>query len=225
MSSRKEQKQALREERLARESAAAAAARRKRLIGYIAGGVLAGAAVAAIVVALVAGGGGGGNGNGGGDFPDGSVPKQRISDLEPAAKAAGCVVQSPRNEGRGHVQGPVTYRSNPPTSGNHDQIPANDGAYMESPPKENLVHTLEHGRILIQFRPSVPDEVKGDLKALFDEDPYHMALAPNQTQMPYEVAATAWGQLLGCPQMNDRVFDAIRAFRDRYRDQGPEFVP
>jgi hypothetical protein len=43
--------------------------------------------------------------------------------------------------------------------------------------------------------------------------------------MKYAVAATTWGQLLGCPRMNDRVFDALRAFRERYIDQGPERVP
>jgi hypothetical protein len=43
--------------------------------------------------------------------------------------------------------------------------------------------------------------------------------------MKYQVAATAWGQLLGCPTMNPKVFDAIRTFRERYIDHGPEAVP
>ncbi len=43
--------------------------------------------------------------------------------------------------------------------------------------------------------------------------------------MPYEVAATAWGHLLGCPKMNDEVFDALRAFFKDYVDKGPEKVP
>ncbi len=42
--------------------------------------------------------------------------------------------------------------------------------------------------------------------------------------MPYAVAATAWTQMLGCRQMNDKVFDALRAFRARYVDKGPELV-
>ncbi len=52
-----------------------------------------------------------------------------------------------------------------------------------------------------------------------------MLLFQNTTGMPYQVAATAWGQLLGCPQMNPKVFDAIRTFRERYLDKGPEVVP
>ena len=38
-------------------------------------------------------------------------------------------------------------------------------------------------------------------------------------------ATNAWGHLLGCPTMNDKVFDAIRAFRANYIDKGPETVP
>jgi hypothetical protein len=52
-----------------------------------------------------------------------------------------------------------------------------------------------------------------------------MLLFENTTHMPYAVAATAWGHLLGCPQMNDRVFDALRTFRAAYIDKGPEIVP
>lgn len=52
-----------------------------------------------------------------------------------------------------------------------------------------------------------------------------MLLFPN-ADMPYEVAATAWTRLLGCDRYQGRAtLDAIRAFRDIYRGQGPEPVP
>jgi hypothetical protein len=63
LSSRKEQKERLREERLERERAAAASSERRRRL-MIGGGVLVAAAVIAVVVVLVAGGGGGNNGGG-----------------------------------------------------------------------------------------------------------------------------------------------------------------
>jgi uncharacterized protein DUF3105 len=225
MASRKEQKERLRQERLRREAEAAAATQRRRFMGYAAAGVLAVAAVAAIVVVAFAGGGGDGAGGTHGKFPSGSVPKQRTTNLQKAAQLAGCELKSFPIEGRTHVTGTVKYKTNPPTSGNHNPVPAEDGAYTEAPGTEHLVHSLEHGRIIVQFKPTVPAKVKGDLKALFDEDPYHMFLTPNETGMPYEVAATGWGQLLGCRKMDDRVFDAIRAFRDSFRDRGPEFRP
>ena len=51
-----------------------------------------------------------------------------------------------------------------------------------------------------------------------------MLLFENTTGMPSAVAATAWGHSLTCPEMNDKVFDAIRTFRARYIDKGPETV-
>jgi hypothetical protein len=228
MASRKEQKERLRAERLEREQQAQAAARRKRLVGYGVGGVLAVAAVVAIVVVLVSGGGDGSSeAAADGEFPEGSVPAEEITDLEEAARAADCKLEQTESEGNEHVdEGTrVEYEANPPTSGDHLVVPAEDGAYTEAPPTGALVHSLEHGRILIQYDPAITESVKGDLKALYDEDPYHMILAPNETDMPFEVAATTWTRSLGCPEMNPQVFDAIRAFRNEFRDEGPEFVP
>ena len=227
MASRKDQKAELRAEREQREREAAAAEKRKRTVGYAVGGLLAAAAVIAILAVLLSGGGddGGSSEAGSGDWPKGSIPAAQQTDPDAAIKAASCTVKSPKEEGNKHVDGEVTYRANPPTSGDHFIEPAADGAYLEAPRKEQTMHTLEHSRIAIQFKPTVPDTVKGNLKALFDEDPYHMIIFPNQTNMPFAVAATAWNQQLTCNAYNDKVPDAIRAFKNQYRDRGPEQVP
>lgn len=226
MASRKEEKERLRAERLARESAAQAAQRRKRLVGYGAGAVLAAAAVAAIVVAIGAGlGDGDGASASASEFPAGSVPPAEEADLEVAARQARCELSEDPEEGNTHVEELPDYRANPPSSGDHFAVPAEDGAYTDPPEVGSLIHSLEHGRVIIQFDPPAPDSVKGDLKALYDEDPYHVILVPNATEMPFEVAATAWTRTLGCEEMAPRVFDALRAFRDEFRDAGPEFVP
>ena len=39
------------------------------------------------------------------------------------------------------------------------------------------------------------------------------------------VPATAWGQMVTCPDLSPESIDALRAFRDLYTDKGPEFVP
>ncbi len=233
MASRKEQKERLKAERLERERQAQSAERRKQLVGYGAGGVLVVGVIVALVVVILAGGNDDGGAAGGAElasadeFSEGSVPAQDVTDLEEAADAAGCKLKESPSEGNEHVppDTEVEYGTNPPTSGDHFAVPADDGAYVEAPETSALVHSLEHGRIFIQFDPAAPESVMGDLKALYDEDPYHMIIAPNETDMPYEVAATAWTRTLGCPEMNEDVFDAIRAFRDEYRDEGPEFVP
>ena len=84
---------------------------------------------------------------------------------------------------------------------------------------------MEHGRVAIQYSPDLPEADQLELKGLFDESPGGMLLFPNP-EMPYEVAATAWTQLVGCERYEGpATIDAIRAFRDTYRGQGPEPVP
>lgn len=235
MADRREQKESLRAQRLERERAEAAARKRRRLVLVV---------LAAIVAIAVAGGAAAFTLTGGADSPEaggvdaGEVPPRRETNLERAVEAAGCTLRRERARGDGeHVEGRVPYESKPPHSGPHNPIPAEDGAYQEAPPMENLVHSLEHGRITVQYGPDVPDEVVGSLKAMFDEDPVHMILVPDQSGMEYAVAATAWtdedgagpkpsyGRLLGCPEVNPQTYDALRAFRDSFRDRGPEYVP
>jgi len=231
VASRKEEKEALREERLAREREAASGERRRRMLGYGVGGVIAVAAIVAVVLVALAPGAEQSPSSPqtqGVDFPEGSVPPAGplARDLPAAARAAGCTVENPKNEGSTHVTTPVRYKANPPTSGNHNPEAAPDGAYLSPPGKvENLMHDLEHGRVHMQYRVDAPDPVKGNLKALFDEDPYHILLTPNVTKMRAEVAATTWDHALICPRENPKVYDALRAFTRAYRDRGPEYVP
>jgi hypothetical protein len=88
-----------------------------------------------------------------------------------------------------------------------------------------FVHSLEHGRIEIQYSPDLPEEDQLALKGVFDESPGGVLLFPND-DMPYEVAVTAWTQLMGCKAFEgDATLDAIRDFRDIYLGQAPENVP
>jgi hypothetical protein len=237
VASRQEEKERRRQERLERErKEAAAAARRKRL--QLGGGVLLGiAAIAAIVVAVVIGLGGGGSETeaqapSSADKSGATIPPQATSDYQAAAKAAGCKLNNPPFEGAGHEQKdfkPSDYKTNPPTSGAHFPDWYDDGVYAPgtTPNLGMLVHPLEHGRIEVQYKPGTPKADVSRLEALLAEQNsgYHMLLFENTTGMPYAVAATAWTHSLTCPEMNDKVFDAIRTFRARYIDKGPERVP
>jgi hypothetical protein len=235
MSSRREQKEALRRERERREAEAKAAQQRKRLVG-IGGGVLIAAVAVVLIVVLAAGGGGGGERvRGEGDtFPSGgSVSEQQVFDLQEAANAAGCELASNRATSRDHVEDP-SFEQNPPTSGSHFAAPAEDGLYNGEPPTDGeLVHSLEHGRVIIWAKPSLPREARQTIRALFDNDSFQL-LVVRRASMPYAVAATAWnadpepngtGRLMGCPEWNDDVPDALRSFMDEHRANGPEPVP
>lgn len=232
MASRQEEKEKRRRERLAEEAKAKSAAARARRLQIVGGGVIAVAIVAVAVVLITSGGGGKGSETTDTKAASVPIPAQKITDLAAAAKAADCTLKTYPNYGRTHVTGTVNYKTNPPTSGNHNPIPAEDGIYDpgNTPAKENFTHSLEHGRIEIQYRPGTSAKVRDQLETLFSEKVkgsagYHTLLFENNTNMPFAIAATAWTHLLGCPKMNDQVFDAIRTFRSAYTDKGPEFIP
>jgi len=160
------------------------------------------------------------------------LPPVEVERLDNAALAAGCTLRNPRNEGAAHESREVTavdYRSNPPTSGTHFPEWAADGVYEPgtTPPLGQLVHALEHGRVHVQYAEDAAPETPARLRLLVDEleGGYHLLLYQNRTGMPYAVAATAWDQMIGCPAMNEQVFDALRAFRNAFVDKGPELVP
>ena len=238
MSHRREQKEALRAERLERERQAQAAEQRKKMLGYGLGGLLALAAVVVLVIVATGGGGGGGNDAQAAEvFPDGgSFPEQKVFDVAPAAEAAGCTLKDVKGTSRQHttsLDDRVKYTSNPPTSGRHYEIPAEDGIYGDAPQDEALVHGMEHGRVIFWVKPSAPDDVRANIRALVEDDSYQMFLVP-RSNMPYEVAATAWdadpapngtGKLMTCDKVNDQTYDALAAFRDEHRSQGPEPIP
>jgi Protein of unknown function (DUF3105) len=237
VSSRQEEKQRRREERQARERAEKAKAARRQRLQYALGG-LAGIAAIAVGVAIAAGavgGDDGGGGDGGAAAPSAGevqLPQQQIGELEAAADAACCKLRNPKIQGAQHEDREFTaddYETNPPSSGNHNPDWYDDGVYApgDVPRLGMLVHTLEHGRIDVQYKPGTPAETVAQLEALLaeQEDGYHMLLFENTTGMQSQVAAAAWGHTLECPSMNDKVFDALRTFRLEYIDQGPENVP
>lgn len=222
MASRQEEKEQRKRDREEAERAAAQTAKRKRLLQIIAG-VAGGAAAVAIVVLVIAGGG-----DSQGD----------AGELSALAETAGCSVRSFPDEGNTHIDKkftPADYKTNPPTSGNH--VPpgqeAADGVYApgNEPELGRWVHTLEHGRILFQYKPGTSDANIAKLQKLFNEpvldsgNGYHSVLMQNNTKMPFEVAAVAWRHYIGCPKFTDAAIPAMDAFRQVYVDQAPEQVP
>jgi hypothetical protein len=245
MATRKEEKERLRAARLEAERLEALGARKRLILGYGVAGVLTAAVLAGIVIAIASGGGGSGEdtpeaahidlatGSLSGVAPDGreGTPPPEVGnlDLENAAADAGCTLRvGLPEEGRTHLEpgaDPPKYQTNPPTSGDHSPVFQADGAYEESPELIEFVHSLEHGRIEIQYAPDLPEADQLALKGVFDDSPSGMLLFPN-SRMPYEVAATAWTQLLGCKSYEGaKTLDAIRNFRDQFRGRGPEAVP
>jgi Protein of unknown function (DUF3105) len=245
--SRKEEKERLREIRREKEQRAEAELRRRMRVGYAIAGLLGVAVVAAIIVFALGSGGGEsskahinlGSGSTNGVAPDsrtGTAPAPvKVSDLKTAAKQAGCVLrQNLPDEGHTHIspEAPTPkYKTNPPTSGPHVEPPYQqaDGAYSKEPKEIDFVHSLEHGRMEIQYSPKLASPEQLQLKGLYDTFYAGTLLFPNQ-QMPYEVAATTWTNLLGCKTYKGAItLDAIRDFGKatwgRFGGEPPEAFP
>jgi hypothetical protein len=237
VSSRQEEKERRRREREEREQAEAGKAASRRRLQLVGGAVLGLVAIGAVVAAIASSGGGGDSkADSGSSYGSATIPARKTTNFNQAVTASGCEFKTYPSEGRTHLPSDTavnnSYKTNPPTSGNHRPTPAQDGVYAagNTPAKENFVHTLEHGRIELQYSPKASKTVRDQMAALFNEKNkgvagYHMLLFENNTNMPYEVAATAWTHILGCKTVNDKTWDALRAFRDRFVDKGPELIP
>jgi uncharacterized protein DUF3105 len=217
MASRQEEKERRRRERLEAEQAAEKAASRKRTLRIGGAAVLVVAVIAAIAVVALAGGGS--------NTPD-------TSNLAADATAAGCTFKSFPSEGRNHTTSKVTYKTNPPTSGNHNPTPAQDGIYApgNEPQPENYVHSLEHGRIEFEYKKGTPQAQVAQMQKVAEEPindsaGYHVLMFENNTNMPSQFALAAWTKLLTCDKLTPQSLDVMRQFRKAFTDKGPEFIP
>jgi Protein of unknown function (DUF3105) len=232
MANRREEERArLREAREEREKEHSSSERKRLLIGYSVAGVVGLIVIVAIVVAVASSGSGGGGGLSHIDTRSGSTngvqpdsrsgpkpPPVKVANLKKAAKEAGCVLRLHLPE-EGHTHIPPgspspEYKTSPPTSGNHVEPPFQqaDGAYSEEPEKIDFVHSLEHGRLEIQYSPELPEPDQLALKGLYETLYAATLLFPNE-EMPYAVAATTWRNLLGCKQYKGPItLDAVRDF-------------
>lgn len=235
MASREEEKRLRREEREKAQAAAAAAQRRSKRLQFLLGGLLTVAVIAGGILLATRDNGKSGGSEGSAKTPtaatdaSAAIPPASDRNLDTAAKRAGCVLLNPSLEGSSHVEGKVKYKSNPPTSGNHNAVPALDGIYDpgQEPTTEHWLHSLEHSRVNVMYRPGTSKDQIAKLETLVSEPlngkaGYKTLLFQNDTNMPYAVAATSWGHLIGCKRLSNAMYDALRDFREKYIDKGPE---
>jgi Protein of unknown function (DUF3105) len=130
-------------------------------------------------------------------------------------------VQTFADQGQEHLQPGqdyTAYNSTPATSGPHDPSPAPCGISSQPIPNTVQVHDLEHGVVVIQYRPGLdPSQVQA-LEALGRSYSSHVIVAP-YPGLPNPVTATAWTKLL---RLNRADVGKLRRFVDRFRQHGPE---
>jgi hypothetical protein len=136
-----------------------------------------------------------------------------------AVRALG--VQSFANQGQQHLQPGqdyTAYNSTPATSGPHAPTPAPCGVSSQPIPNTVQVHDLEHGVVMVQYRPGLdPGQVQA-LEALGRSYTSHVLVAP-YPGLPSPVTATAWTKLMTLDRADT---GKLRRFISLYRQRGPE---
>lgn len=167
---------------------------------------LLGVAIVLILVALLQ--------NAGGEY-----------DVETLNYNAQIEVTTDRNYGEGHSEMPIQYEMKLPTSGTHSPHDLKFGYYEKKPPTEELVHNLEHGDILIYYRPDANEALKEAIKNLthFRKAGAGILAVPSE-DIPEgkEIVMNAWTKT-----MELTVYDEQKAGTFIYQliNQGPEKIP
>ncbi|MBI2845923.1 MAG: DUF3105 domain-containing protein [Chloroflexi bacterium] len=119
------------------------------------------------------------------------------------------------------------YNSNPPTSGWHYSLPAEPGVYAEPVPDGNLIHSLEHGYVIISYNcaslsESECQDLRQKLTDIFNAEGAWKLIVVPRPELDTTIALTAWGWI---DKFDDYDEARIRSFIARFRDQGPEDTP
>ena len=137
--------------------------------------------------------------------------------LARATSAASCgQVQQFKEAGRNHItadQQPKNWNSQPPTSGDHLATPLPPGVYQDPQDERALVHNLEHGYVVVQYK-NLPQKQVDLLNGIGDGlKGKKFVLAPYDGLPSDGVALTAWRTLQTCQQANA---DVVSAFVNAY---------
>lgn len=98
-----------------------------------------------------------------------------------------------------HVDGDVDYEQDPPVGGQHADRWLDCGAYETQVRAENVVHDLEHGTVLLTYRPGTSTADVERLEALL---PDNGILSP-WDGLDAPVVVTVWGRQLALTGADD----------------------
>jgi hypothetical protein len=123
------------------------------------------------------------------------------------------------------ISNPVCYTSNPPTSGPHAQSPMPFGVLANPAPKENLIHNMEHGGVVIWYNTTnqqIIDQLKKITEQQMDRRRLVVLSAYSEMETDY-VAVTGWTRLDKFPISEfseKRVNDFVEEHQRRFNPEG-----
>lgn len=127
------------------------------------------------------------------------------------------------SEGANHVpEGTeLKYESNPPHSGPHYAKTAQAGVYDEAPEDGFLVHSLEHGAVILWYDEKLLKTDIDSLKKIFDKMPGKTIMTPRKG-MDAQVALTSWTRILKLEKIDEK---QILDFYEANYNRAPENAP
>lgn len=115
----------------------------------------------------------------------------------------------------------IQYNSNPPAAGSHYATTAHSGIYETPPPDGNLVHSLEHGAVILWYKPDLPKEDIEKLKNIFNGES-GKSIMVSRSSLDVPVAVSSWGRVLKLQTIDEK---QIKDFLETNRDRAPEQAP
>ena len=142
--------------------------------------------------------------------------------LATQGEAALSRVRTTPAQGGGHLALGQSHEYNQrfPTSGIHNSVPAGSGFYRTFQPPTTLVHSIEHGQVVIYYESPGAEAIQllKDWTSLHDGR-WDGVIAVPATGLGQAVVLTAWRKIL---RLKDFDAAAAAAFIDQYRGRGPE---
>lgn len=135
----------------------------------------------------------------------------------------------------------VHYSTNPPVFGPHYAEWTKSGVYSEPQDDRNLVHSLEHGYVILSYKCTTPNaqptikndatlsgkldsldecnQRKAELEQVYNKKGKHKLIVVARMNLETDFALTAWGYL---DKFNEFEEKRIDKFIDSHLDNGPE---
>ena len=145
-----------------------------------------------------------------------------FAELAEQGKSALARVTVRQSEGRTHLRAGqrISYGANPPTSGPHYPVWVDPGFYDTAKSRSNLVHSLEHGMVVIHY--DAPGEAAmATIRAwtgLFT-GLWSGIVTVRRAGLGEKLILTAWRRTLRLNRFDEK---SAAAFIDAYRGRGPE---